>query len=77
MSEQKVFTTHFATRLVSASMALLMCCTVPVHAQPVGIPSMGVASSAELSPEVERTLGDAIMEQGRRDATYITDPDVN
>lgn len=45
-------------------------------AQPVGIPSMGLASAAELSPGVERTLGDAIMEQGRRDPTYINDPDV-
>src|SRR5690606_27475784 len=25
---------------------------------------------------VERTLGDAIMEQGRRDPSYIADPDV-
>lgn len=48
-----------------------------VIAQPVGIPSMGSASSAELSPELERTLGDAIMEQGRHDPTYISDPDVN
>src|SRR5690606_40314585 len=47
-----------------------------VNAQPVGIPSMGVASAAELSPGLERTLGDAIMEQGRRDPTYIADPDV-
>lgn len=46
-------------------------------AQPMGIPSMGSASSAELSPSLERTLGDAIMEQGRRDPTYIPDPDVN
>jgi len=37
---------------------------------------MGVASAAELSPGVERTLGDAIMEQGRRDPSYIADPDV-
>ncbi|NYT76405.1 M48 family metallopeptidase [Alcaligenaceae bacterium] len=77
MSKKTVFTTHVATRLVSASLALLMCCAGPVRAQPMGIPSMGVASAAELSPEIERTLGDAIMEQGRRDPTYITDPDVN
>ncbi|RTZ42307.1 M48 family peptidase [Candidimonas sp. SYP-B2681] len=38
---------------------------------------MGSASSAELSPALERTLGDAIMEQGRRDPTYIADPDVS
>lgn len=49
----------------------------PAYAQPVGLPSMGSASAVELSPEIERTLGDAIMEQGRRDPTYISDPDVN
>lgn len=38
---------------------------------------MGSASSAELSPALERTLGDAIMEQGRRDPDYIGDPDVS
>lgn len=45
-------------------------------AQPAGIPSMGVESAAELPPGLERTLGDAIMEQGRRDSSYIGDPDV-
>jgi len=48
-----------------------------VQAQPTGLPSMGSASSAELSPMLEQTLGDAIMEQGRRDPTYIDDPDVS
>jgi len=37
---------------------------------------MGSASSAELSPALEALLGNAIMEQGRRDPTYINDPDV-
>lgn len=56
--------------------AVLVGLSAPVAAQPVGIPSIGVASAAELSPGVERTLGDAIMEQGRRDPSYIADPDV-
>ncbi|WP_245801273.1 M48 family metalloprotease [Pollutimonas bauzanensis] len=43
----------------------------------MGLPSMGSASAAELSPSLERTLGDAIMEQGRRDPDYIADPDVS
>lgn len=38
---------------------------------------MGVASSAELSPGLEQTLGAAIMEQGRRDPSYIADPDIS
>src|SRR5690606_24531777 len=46
-------------------------------AQPMGLPSMGAVSSSELSPAVERTLGQAIMEQGRQDPTYIGDLDIN
>src|SRR5690625_1425080 len=47
------------------------------QAQPMGIPSIGAASSAELSPAVEAMLGDAIMEEGRRDPTYIDDLFIN
>lgn len=66
------------TRLFGALVAGALIATGPfaAYSQPVGIPSMGVASAAELSPGVERTLGDAIMEQGRRDPSYIADPDV-
>jgi len=46
------------------------------YAQPVGLPSMGAASSSELSPMLERRLGEAIMVQGRHDPTYIDDPDL-
>jgi len=48
----------------------------PALAQPMGLPSMGAASGAELSPLLERKLGEAIMVQGRRDPTYIDDPEV-
>ncbi|WP_323016702.1 M48 family metalloprotease [Castellaniella sp.] len=54
-----------------------LACALPVWGQPMGLPSMGAVSSAELSPLVERTLGQAIMEQGRHDPTYIADLDVN
>ncbi|MEO6958619.1 MAG: M48 family metalloprotease [Burkholderiaceae bacterium] len=64
-------------RLCGAGLALAVGLTSPLYAQPAGIPSMGSASSAELSPALERTLGDAVMEQGRRDPTYISDPDVS
>jgi len=66
---------RLAWRGVGALLAVAL--AAPAQAQPVGLPSMGAASSAELSPTLERTLGDAIMEQGRRDPTYIDDPDVN
>lgn len=62
-------------RLLCGLTAAVLACSVA--AQPVGLPSMGSASSAQLSPQLERTLGEAIMEQGRRDPTYINDPDVS
>ncbi|MGY6269985.1 M48 family metalloprotease [Achromobacter denitrificans] len=46
-------------------------------AQPVGLPSMGAASAAELSPMLERSLGQAIMAQGRRDPTYVDDTELS
>lgn len=60
--------------------AVFLVCAMQSHtlqAQPVGLPSMGAASSADLSPALEQTLGDAIMEQGRRFPSYINDPDVS
>ncbi|MGB6007458.1 M48 family metalloprotease [Castellaniella sp.] len=61
------------TFCLSAALA----CAFPAWGQPMGLPSMGAASAAELSPLVERTLGQAIMEQGRHDPTYIADLDIN
>src|SRR5690606_23364825 len=49
----------------------------PAVGQPVGLPSRGAASSADLPPALERQLGEAIMAQGRRDPTYINDPELN
>lgn len=66
-----------AVRAGTWVLALQLLLTVPAAwAQPVGIPSMGSASSSELSPALERTLGNAIMEQGRRDPDFIAEPDV-
>ena len=73
------FSVHRLRRLLPRCAIVALIATaanMPVSAQPVGIPSMGVASAAELSPSLERTLGDAIMEQGRRDPAYIADADV-
>jgi predicted Zn-dependent protease len=57
--------------------AALILAPASLPAQPVGLPSLGASSSSELSPTLERTLGEAIMEQGRHDPTYIGDLDVN
>ena len=59
------------------ALSLAFSSVLPVQAQPMGIPSMGAASGAELSPALERTLGNAIMEQGRRSPEYVSDPDIN
>lgn len=77
MAAQRIFHPRSSRRLVCAVLASALCLATPVQGQPVGIPSMGSASSTELSPSLERTLGDAIMEQGRRDPTYIADADVS
>jgi predicted Zn-dependent protease len=61
------------TLCLSAALA----CAFPAWSQPMGLPSMGAASASELSPLVEHTLGQAIMEQGRHDPTYIADLDIN
>lgn len=51
--------------------------SVPAWGQPVGLPSMGATSAAELSPAVEHMLGEAIMEQGRHDPTYVAALDID
>src|SRR3546814_13076912 len=66
-----------SARVLCAGIILSIGLLPALHAQPVGIPSMGSASSDQLSPMLERTLGDAIMDRGRHDSTYISDPDIN
>ena len=65
------------TQGLAAILSAQLLVVTPALSQPMGIPSMGPASGAELSPNLERTLGDAIMEQGRRDPQYVTEPIIN
>ncbi len=69
--------TRLRLQLTAGMAAIAMLLPVPVRSQPMGIPSIGAASGAELSPALESLLGDALMEQGRRDPTYIDAPEVN
>jgi len=62
--------------LAAVFSAALVLPALPVAAQPVGLPSMGAASGDDLSPALERQLGEAIMAQGRRDPTYINDTEI-
>jgi len=64
------------TALLLAALLHLSPALPTTHAQPAGLPSMGAASSYDLSPALEALLGRAIMEQGLRDPSYIDDPDV-
>ena len=49
----------------------------PAWAQPMGLPTIGSASNMELSPALERALGDLIIAQGRRDPAYVHDAEIN
>lgn len=51
--------------------------STPILAQPMGLPSIGAASGTDLSPALERALGDLIIAQGRRDPTYVHDAEIN
>lgn len=73
MRFERVFRSLACTGL-SAALAVA---PTALPAQPVGLPSLGSSSSSELSPALERTLGDAIMEKGRHDPDYIADLDIN
>ena len=66
-------------RALAACMASVLVAgsvSVPVLAQPSGLPSLGSPSGADLSPQLERKLGEAIMMQGRRDPTFIQDAEI-
>lgn len=70
---QTLICTVFGTGLVPA----IPLAIPTVLAQPMGLPSLGAASAADLSPAWERRLGESIIAQGRVDPTYVHDPDIN
>lgn len=72
-----IIRTPILKRCLAVTLSLsLIAPFAPAMSQPTGLPSMGAASSADLSPALERQLGEAIMAQGRRDPTYINDPEL-
>ena len=77
----KRFSSRLAEKLLTGvlitSLTLSPLWVSPLQAQPTGAPTLGPASAADLSPALERKLGEAIMEQGRRDPDYISDPDID
>lgn len=63
--------------LISLCLAVPHLIAAPALAQPVGLPSMGVASAADLPPSLEKALGDVIIAQGRRDPMFVHDAEIN
>ncbi len=72
----KLTVSRFTEKLIAGILVASITAS-PLYAQPVGAPTLGPASAADLSPALERKLGEAIMEQGRRDPDYISDPDID
>ena len=48
----------------------------PPAQQSAPLPDLGDASSADLSPQQERRIGEAVMREIRRDPQYVDDPEV-
>lgn len=63
--------------VLSLTLALPHWLSPPVQAQPMGLPSMGGASASDLSPALERQLGELIIASGRRDPTFVHDAEIN
>ena len=62
--------------LMSASSLLPAWAQAPVAPppNPVRLPALGEAASADLSVNQERRIGDAILREGRRDPAFLDDP---
>jgi predicted Zn-dependent protease len=76
-SDKLKLTVPMLAEKLTAAILVASLAVSPLCAQPVGAPTLGPASAADLSPMLERKLGEAIMEQGRRDPDYISDPDID
>jgi predicted Zn-dependent protease len=63
-------------RLVACLAAALMALAPRAWAQSA-LPDLGGAADAELSPQVERRLGESIVREMRRDPQFIDDPEVS
>jgi predicted Zn-dependent protease len=50
--------------------------TPPPVLQTAPLPDLGDSSSADLSPQAERRLGESVMREIRRDPQYLDDPEV-
>ncbi|MDR0577691.1 MAG: M48 family metalloprotease [Candidatus Accumulibacter sp.] len=59
-------------------LALAVCAAATGNAQVDNLPDLGESARAELSPRMERRIGEEIMNEIRlREPSYVDDPDVN
>ncbi len=63
-------------RLFRVFLALLIAMPAGVAPAQITLPDLGESSQAELTPQMERRIGEQIMRQIRRDPDYVSDPEV-
>jgi beta-barrel assembly-enhancing protease len=75
----KMISATMRRRLAAVLLALVTptWLSAPALAQPAGLPDLGSAANIELSPALERALGDSIIAQGRRDPSFVHDAQIN
>ena len=67
---------RFPRAVRSALAALVVACVCPALAN--DLPDLGESARAELSPQVERRIGESIMNEIRlREPSYVDDPEIN
>lgn len=58
-------------------LSLLLTFAVPPPAMAEGLPDLGEAAQIDLSPAMERHIGEAAMNEIRRDPAWLGDPEIN
>ena len=48
----------------------------PLPAQSINLPDLGDSAQAEVTPQMERRIGESIMREIRRDPDYVDDPEI-
>ncbi|MDR1662512.1 MAG: M48 family metalloprotease [Azoarcus sp.] len=74
----KLFDFPKSGRLRKAVLGLIACLSLAGNAQANDLPDLGESARAELSPQMERRIGENIMNEIRlREPGYVDDPEIN
>ncbi|MDR2787113.1 MAG: M48 family metalloprotease [Candidatus Accumulibacter sp.] len=74
----KSFSLRGQGRSRRAVLALITCVSLAGNAQGSDLPDLGESSRTELSPQMERRIGESIMNEIRlREPSYVDDPEIN